>query len=256
MSEATDIAPADISPSELASRIEQTLAGALVAFDVDGVLAPLVDHADDSELLPGTRGALAGLADITEVAIISGRAIESLERLFSFPTGLHVIGSHGLEVRGDDAPVLDDDEQYTFEQLETIAARGVSAAGDGAWLEYKPASVVLHTREADQQLAASAVEAVINLASMIDGAQVKPGSNVVELLARTASKGDVLLGLAARLGRAPVVYLGDDVTDEDAFRVMAAGDISVRVGPGESAATYRLSGPDAVAELLTLLTAD
>lgn len=246
--------PVAISPDELAGLIRPHLGAALVAFDVDGVLAPLVEHADDSSLLPGTLDALSQLAAETTVAIVSGRALESLERLFGFPSALHVIGSHGLEVRGDDPPALDDDEQYTFDQLEIIGSRGVGAAGDGAWLEYKPASVVLHTRSADAALASSAVEAVTNLAAMIDGAQVKPGSDVVELLARNASKGDALLGLANRLDRRPIVYFGDDVTDEDAFRLMGDDDIAVRVGPGESAAGYRVTDPGAVSAVLAALT--
>lgn len=249
-------APTEVTPDALADLIRPQLADGLLAFDVDGVLAPLVDHADDSRLQPGVHEALAALADTAWVAIVSGRALESLERLFAFPANLHVIGSHGLEVRGADEPTLDDDEQYTFDQLEIIGARGVTAAGQGAWLEYKPVSVVLHTREADSALAAPAVEAVGNLARMIDGAQVKPGSDVVELLARTASKGDALLALAGRLGRAPITYFGDDVTDEDAFRMMADTDIAVRVGPGETAARYRLAGPTEVAALLDALTVD
>ena len=247
--------PIDVTSDELTELIRTHLADALVGFDVDGVLAPLVDHADDSRLLPGIHEALTSLARATTVAVVSGRALESLERLFEFPSELHVIGSHGLEVRGEAPPALDDDEQYTFEQLEVIGSRGVTAAGEGAWLEYKPASVVLHTRKAEPSLASRAVDAVTNLATMIDGAQVKPGSDVVELLARTASKGDALLALAKRLRRRPIIYFGDDVTDEDAFRVMSEPDISVRVGPGESAARYRLAGPADVAELVRALTA-
>jgi len=245
--------PADRTPAELAALVRPHLDTALVAFDVDGVLAPLVDHADDAELHDGVDEGLAALADRTTVAIVSGRALESLERLFGFPDEFHVIGSHGLEVRGDDEPTLDDDERYTFEQLEIIAIRGVAAAGAGAWLEYKPASVVLHTRTADAELAQPAIEAVTNLARMIDGAEVKPGSDVVELLARTANKGDALLHLAERHERSPVVYLGDDVTDEDAFRMMSPTDISVRVGPGDTAAAHRLHGTAAVAEFVATL---
>lgn len=247
-------APVDITPTELAELIRPVLDGGLVAFDVDGVLAPIVEHADDAVLSNGVHDSLTALSASADVAILSGRAVESLERLFAFPPVIHVIGSHGLEVRGGPAPVLDDDEQYTFDQLEIIASRGVDAAGTGAWLEYKPASVVMHTREADRELSDAAVQAVTNLARMIDGAQVKPGSAVVELLARPASKGDALLTLAADLGRSPIVYLGDDVTDEDAFAVMGPSDLSVRVGPGDSVAAYRLSGPDAVARLLAHLT--
>lgn len=246
---------ADIGPGELAGLMRPLINDGLLAFDVDGVLAPIVEHADDAMLTPGVRESLSSLSKVATVAIVSGRAIESLDRLFTFPSSLHVIGSHGLEVRGENAPTLDDDERFTFEQLEIIAARGVNAAGDGAWLEHKPASVVLHTRSADPILAERATTAVANLASAISGAQVKPGSGVVELLARTASKGEALLALAHRLGRAPIAYLGDDVTDEDAFRAMGDDDISVRVGAGESSARYRIADPTAAAELLRELVA-
>jgi trehalose-phosphatase len=247
-------APRDLTPAELAELIRPHLSSGLIAFDVDGVLAPLVGHADDARLSPGVHDLLSSLAGRATVGIVSGRAVESLERLFGFPAELRVFGSHGLEERGEAAAPLDDDEQYTFDQLEIIATRGADAAGEGAWLEFKPASVVLHTREADADRAAPAVEAVTNLARMIDGAQVTPGSGVVELLARTASKGDALQTLAEREGCSPIVYLGDDVTDEDAFALMGDADVSVRVGPGASVARYRLADPTAVVELLRALT--
>jgi trehalose-phosphatase len=242
-----------VRPEELVPIVGQALDDALVGFDIDGVLAPIVEHADDSRLVPGTNEVLASLAEHAAVAVLSGRSLESIERLFGFPEELHVIGSHGLEVRNAGPIDLDDHERYTFDQLEILGSKAVEAAGDGAWLEYKPASVVVHTRSADPRLAAPAIEAVSNLADMLDGAQVKPGSHVVELLARTASKGEALLALAERLDRTPVVFFGDDVTDEDAFRMMGPGDISVKVGPGTTAARYRLDGPIAVAEFLRLL---
>jgi trehalose-phosphatase len=242
-----------VTPTELAAVVAPTLGTALVGFDVDGVLSPIVEHADDARLTSGTLDALVALSARSEVAILSGRSLESLDRLFGFPAELHVIGSHGLEDR-DAGPIeLDDDERYTFEQLEILGTKAVEAAGSGAWLEYKPASVVVHTRSADPAPAAAAVDALTRLAGMIDGAQIKAGQEVVELLARTASKGTALLALAERLDRAPIVYLGDDVTDEDAFRLMAADDLSVRVGPGETAARFRLDGPDEVGEFLQLI---
>lgn len=243
-----------ITPRELADLVDDHLSDGLLAFDVDGVLAPIVEHADDSALLDGTLDALAGLTARTSVAIVSGRALESLERLFAFPPEVHVIGSHGLEVRGSEIVLLDANEQGTFEQLQLLAAEAVAAAGDGAWLEFKPASVVLHTRSADPELAARAVGSVSDLASMIDGAEVKAGRQVLELLARRSDKGTALRGLAGRLGRSPMIYFGDDVTDEDAFEVLVGGDITVRVGPGETAARYRLDHPAAVAEFLQHLT--
>jgi trehalose-phosphatase len=244
---------AAVTSRELADRVQPWLASGLLALDVDGVLAPIVEHADHAELTPGVAASLTHLAGRTTVAILSGRSLESLERLFGFPGDVYVIGSHGLEERGAEPTPLDDDEQFTFDQLEVLGARAATAAGEGAWLEYKPASVVLHTRLADPELAGPAVEAVTRFARVISGAQIKQGRAVVELLARTASKGDALLGLAARLGRAPIVFLGDDVTDEDAFRLMGTGDVSVRVGPGDTAARYRLADTAAVAEFLAAL---
>lgn len=242
------------TPGDLAELLRPLLDTALVGFDVDGVLAPLVDHADDSRLSPGVRESLARLAERTEVVILSGRSLGDLERLFAFPAGLHVVGSHGLEGRGDGDVSLDGDEQYVLDQLVTLGKKTVEAAGEGAWLEYKPASVVVHTRAADPAVADPALAAVHRLAAMIDGAQVKPGHHVLELLARSASKGEALVGLGTRLERAPLIFFGDDVTDEDAFALMGDDDISVRVGDGDTLARYRLRGPAAVAGFLERLT--
>lgn len=254
MPEAEASEASEITPEALAARVRPVLDVGLLAFDIDGVLAPLVEHADDSELLPGTHQSLEQLAERTEVAIVSGRSLESIERLFEFPPELHVIGSHGLEVRGAQPVELSDDERYRRAQIEILGQRAVSAAGEGAWLEHKPASMVLHTRAADDEVAIAAVEALINLIEMIDGVQIKRGHDVVEMLARTASKGSALTDLMEHTARSPLVYLGDDLTDEDVFKMMNGdGDISVRVGPGDTAARFRLAGPDAVVEFLDLL---
>ncbi|MEZ5295263.1 MAG: trehalose-phosphatase [Ilumatobacteraceae bacterium] len=237
----------DITPERPAAEVAPVLGSALIGFDVDGVLAPIVEKAHDAALSPGVLDELERLAMRARVVIVSGRSVGDLDR-FSFPPTLEVVGSHGLERRGMPPLALDDDERYTFEQLELLATRAVDAAGEGAWLEYKPASVVIHVREADRELAERAIEAVGNLASMIDGAHVKHGHMVCELLARTGSKGDAISEL--REPGQPVVFLGDDVTDESVFEAMVDGDLGVRVGDGETAAGYRLSGPDAVVEFL------
>ena len=95
------ITPSPITPAQLAEVIAPMLDSALVGFDVDGVLAPLVEHADASRLSPGVAESLAALSARTTGAILSGRSLESLERLFDFAANLYVIGSHGLEMRGD-----------------------------------------------------------------------------------------------------------------------------------------------------------
>ncbi len=242
-----------ITPSDLAELLVRYLDRGLFGFDVDGVLSPLVDHADQSVLGPGIDAALTALTAHAHIAVVSGRSLSSLDRVFGFDESIIVIGSHGLEWRGTAPIALDDDETYTLDQLTIIGTKTVEAIGDGAWLEHKPASVVVHTRQADPALIGPALAAATRLAQMIDGAQIKAGHQVVEFLARSTSKGDALHQLADQLNAAPIIYLGDDVTDEEAFKMLGPDDVTVRVGPGATAAHYRLDGPDEVAATLNTL---
>ncbi len=244
-----------VTVRELAALLRPVLDRGLIGFDVDGVLAPIVEHADQSQLSPGVAAALDRLVERIPVIILSGRSLESLERLFCLAPTIQVVGSHGLEVRGASAVALDHDEQRTFDQLRVLGGKAVEAIGKGAWLEHKPASVVVHTRAADERVVQPAIDALVHLVGLVDGASVKYGHCVVELLARTASKGSALLAFAQSIDRSPVAYFGDDLTDEDAFQLMEGDDVSVRVGPGSTAARFRLADTAAVAELLELLVA-
>ncbi len=247
--------PIDVSPIELAAFCRRWLDGAIVGFDVDGVLAPLVDHADDAVLTPGVGAALEQLATKTTVAIVSGRSLESLERLFGFGSDLLVIGSHGAERRGAPPPKLDEREAARLDALRQLASETVVAVGDGAWVEEKPTSVVVQTRMADPASVDGPIAELHRRASEVEGAVIKPGSNVVELLARSVDKGRALRHLADELNQPVHIFVGDDVTDEDAFGALDDPGLSVRVGPGETSAAYRLADPDEVAVLIGELAA-
>lgn len=247
-----DARGAAISPGELADRVADRLPGALVGFDVDGVLAPLVDHVDDSVLSDGVADALTHLATRAHVALLSGRSLASLAGLLDFPPGLHVVGSHGLELHGGAQVALTDAEQDAYEVVTSLARRAADECGPGAWLEYKPASVVVHTRRADEPVD-DAIDALIAAVTVDPAVTVKVGHDVVELMVRATDKGSALLALAARLHTTSLVFLGDDRTDEDAFARMTPHDISVKVGPGETLATWRLAGPPEVAQFVELL---
>ena len=81
----------------------------------------------------------------------------------------------------------------------------------------------------------------------------KPGKEVLELAVTDADKGSAVLRLRDDLGAAATVYLGDDRTDEDAFRALSPGDLTVKVGEGETVARYRVADPAAVLLLLEAL---
>ena len=83
----------ETTPSELARLVEPLLSNALIAFDVDGVLAPIVERADHAQLTPGVLDALGRLGERSSVAIISGRAIADLERLFAVNSPQHRLGN-------------------------------------------------------------------------------------------------------------------------------------------------------------------
>jgi trehalose-phosphatase len=217
----------------------------LTAFDVDGVLAPIVGHAADAALLPGLLVALGALRKATPVGIVSGRNLENLAR-FGFPDTFLVAGSHGAERRGRTLPPLTPPEARCLDRLRTLADRAAHDAGPGAWVEVKPTGVVLHVREADPAAAAPAVNTLETAATAVAGAHVKLGHRVVELTARPASKAAAIAEMRTETNAAAVSFVGDDLTDEDVFASLGPGDLGVRVGPGTTSARRRLRDPDAV----------
>jgi trehalose 6-phosphate phosphatase len=236
----------EVPPDELAALTAAGPGRLLVGLDVDGVLAPIVDRADRARLLPGVTDVLASLGALTPVAVISGRSLVDLEERYSFPSAVTVVGSHGLETRGEEPLTLSDSERRRLAELVEVAERARGIAGAGAWLEHKPASVVLHLREARAQSADRATHMLVQAARRIDGAHVKLGHYVVELFARAASKATAIAALRDRIGASCVAFAGDDRTDEEVFCMLEGTDVTVRVGPGDTAARFRLPDPSGV----------
>ncbi len=240
-------------PDEIAARAAALRRPLLVGLDVDGVLAPIVGHADDAVLLPGMLTALRGLAERVPVAVVSGRTVEDLQR-FGFPDDVEVFGLHGMERDGERTVELGHQEQQRLDRLVTLASAAAEQAGEGAWVEVKPASVVLHVREASPEDGARSAADLRERAADVTGVHVLPGHGVVELLTRATSKARAVAELREELASAAVVFVGDDRTDEEVFVALGDGDCSIRVGPGETAARHRLAGPPEVLRFLTALT--
>jgi trehalose-phosphatase len=242
-------------PAELADLVASAPRPLLIGLDVDGVLAPLVDHAHDAVLLGGTLEAVSAVAQLegVHVAVASGRSLDGLTQ-FGFGPDVIVIGSHGMESRERPMERLTDTERARLTTLDHLTIAAVERAGDGAWIERKPASVVLHVRQADRALGLEAMDSLRSDAEHIDGASAKAGSNVLELFTRHTDKGTALMALDARLGAATTVFVGDDITDEDAFACLGAGDIAVKVGGSDTIAPHRLRDPHAVLAWLRALT--
>jgi len=113
----------------------------------------------------------------------------------------------------------------------------------------KPASVAVHVRSVpDAEVGVALLERVRTTAEPF--LTLKPGKAVLELAVTDADKGSALRRLRTELGAAAVIYLGDDVTDEDGFRALQPGDVGIKVGDGETAAAYRIANPAAVIAVL------
>ena len=240
----------------------------LVASDFDGVLAPLGDDPSASRPTPAATAALDRLAATpgarVRLALVSGRTLDSLGALAQAPPGTLLIGSHGAE-RGEmvaaAASLAPGVVPTPFELSATEAAlldqvraglEEVAAGVEGAWVEHKPSAAVLHTRLASPEDSARAADAADALGVALGG-HTMSGKDVVEVAVVATSKGQALTALREELGATAVFYMGDDVTDERAFEALGPDDLTVKVGPGDTAAQFRVPDPDAAASVLAAL---
>lgn len=229
----------------------------LVASDFDGVLAPLVHDPMASRALPGTIESLEGLAALpsTYAAVVSGRDLETLTLLTGLgDSAVTRIGSHGAETSSIGTDGLTADQQLALHRVTDDLKDLCGSLPPGAGLEFKPTAVVLHTRRmADASAAREAEAAALEVTTRHTGLHVLHGKHVVEVSVVRADKGSALVALRDEVGADVVAYFGDDVTDEDAFRALGPDDLTVKVGPGETAARFRVDSPEDAAEALRLV---
>jgi trehalose-phosphatase len=226
----------------------------LVGCDFDGTIAPLVDDPARATGNPDSLRALRLLAGLphTHVAVVSGRSLRDLALLSRLPSEVHLVGSHGSEFDVGISIDLDDAARERLadvsRELDKLAQRH-----DGIGLEVKPASIALHYRTADRETASAVVDAVLKGPASREGVYVKHGKMVVELSVVHANKGDSIRRLRQEVGASAVVFLGDDVTDEDVFATLAGPDLGIKVGDGDTHAAQRIADTDQVAQVLAKL---
>lgn len=242
-------------PQELTTALAAVAAAPrlLVATDFDGVLAPFVVDPMDSRAQPGTLEALTALAaaPATWSAVVSGRDLATLDELTGLAgSTVTRIGSHGAQSsRGGDLP---EGTAAAIAALRGAVEAAVAAREPRIRLEHKPAAVVLHTRGLPDDVLPTAA-AIADEAAAAPGVTHLAGKGVHELSVLRADKGTALRELASALGVDATVYLGDDVTDEHAFAVLGEGDLGIKVGAGETAASARVDDATAVPEILATL---
>jgi trehalose-phosphatase len=233
-----------------------------VFLDYDGVLTPIVDDPAKATLDREGRAAVVRAAEHVPVAVISGRDLDDVRAMIDVP-GLAYAGSHGFDMLLPDG----ERERYGEEFLADLdqAEQELRKALDdtaGVRVERKAFAIAVHTRQArgpdERERAHAAVAAV---AARHPRLRVTGGKHVEELRPGIEwDKGRALSRLMAVLDldlqtHAPI-YVGDDITDEDAFAAIAETGIGVVVAEQEdrdTLAALRLDEPAETAELLDLI---
>jgi trehalose 6-phosphate phosphatase len=222
----------------------------LLAFDFDGTLAPIVEDRTQAQMRPETVALLRATALLYPCAVISGRSrCDVAGRVADVPLAA-VIGNHGAE------PGLGPLDRSLFAEVRTWAdeLRRALADAEGVEIEDKRFSIALHYRQARSWQ--DAEQRILAAIARLDGAATFGGHAVVNVVPlRAPTKGDALRTLVARTGAKVATYVGDDRTDEEAFRSDVVA-ISIRVGEcSDSAAQYFLPDQAQVDELLRQLIA-
>ncbi|GGS16221.1 trehalose-phosphatase [Actinokineospora fastidiosa] len=247
---------AEALPAELRRAIVQIARTPrlLVACDYDGTLAPIVEDPENARPLPESVHALRALAGLheTTAAVISGRALRDLATLSRLPSEVHLVGSHGSEFDVGFVHAIDADARRLHRRLEADLA--ILVEGEpGVQLEIKPASIAVHVRRAEPDVAARVLDAVRKGPCTWDGVHVTEGKAVIELAVLQTDKGHALDVLRHQAGATATVFVGDDVTDEKAFARISGPDLGIKVGEGVSLAGYRIDDPTTVATVLAFL---
>ena len=240
-----------LSPEGL-QRIRDFIRGrALLAFDIDGTLAPIVGKPWDARIPDKLQSYLASLSARAVVAIVTGRAIADARRMLTFRPR-YLIGNHGAEgVPGVDASARNFDA-ICRGWLAALYAEGAALSPPaGIVVEDKTYSLALHYRHAgDVDVARQWLEK--HALALSPRPRLVPGKFVLNLLPPGAPhKGDALLALLAHSGLPRALYVGDDVTDEDVFRLGSPPVLPVCVAPGsESLSDLFLASQSEIEPLL------
>jgi trehalose 6-phosphate phosphatase len=221
-----------------------------VFLDVDGTLLHLAPTPDAVTVSGRTIALLKTLYAATggALALISGRPLQDLDQLFS-PLTLPAAGLHGLERRDAAGVVHRHEPGGGGLQREMHLLREFASLHPGIVIEDKKMSIAIHYRAAPDQESAVTSLARRCVEQLGPAYCLQLGKMVAEIRPSGRDKGTALREFLQEqpfAGRTPV-FVGDDVTDEDAFGfVNELGGNSVKVGDGETRARWRLDGPDAV----------
>lgn len=230
----------------------------LILSDFDGTLNELFLHPDDSRLPDPIRALLTGLALRASIGIITGRGLHDIVPRVG-EAGWAYAGNHGLEIRGPGLEYMDPVAILGVDLLRSVTdaiSRDVEGV-PGVLIENKRLTASIHFRQVPGEWHPRVRGAVGDaLGPHSAHFELFSGHAVLEIRPKAVgNKGTAARWLVERLGGPdiPVIFMGDDRTDEDAFRALP-GAITVKVGPpAGTAARYFVDSPREVERFLRWL---
>jgi trehalose-phosphatase len=231
----------------------------LLLLDYDGTLAPFQDDRMQALPWPGVTERLDQLSTLPSVrlALVTGRSARELASLVPLRRPIEIWGSHGREHLAANgaysAAELPPRQQTALDELE----RAMVSAGFAPQVERKPASLAAHWRVLDSTGAArieQIAREVYRAHGQRAGLQLLIFDGGIELRSDAINKGHAVLHMVKQFPTATAAYLGDDLTDEDAFAALRGQGLTilVRQEPRPTHAAWWLRPPE---ELITFLDA-
>lgn len=229
----------------------------VLLLDYDGTLAPFRVERSETRPYEGVGGLLTAIrAQGTRIVIVSGRAARDVARLAPLAGGVEIWGSHGWERLLPNGTYSANPLPPAAVRTMETAERWLLEAGLRSRMEKKPAGLAVHWRGLEP-LAVESLRGLVEprFATLAESGPVHavPFDGGLELRPRGRDKGTVVEAILREEPTAAVAFLGDDLTDEDAFRVLKGKGLGVlvRQEPRPTAADALLEPPDGLLGFLT-----
>ena len=229
--------------------------GVLCVFDFDGTLAAIVDQPENAFISIEIAHRLAKLSSLTQVAVLTGRSIEDVRKRLRFKPAF-IIGNHGLEGLPGWERKAAAYEKCCREWQSTLINQfhrcGMRA---GVWIEDKRYSLAIHYRQAEEDHAVVEKRVKACISTLVPSPYIIEGKCVFNLLPDHANNKGTALEYLMRTVKAPrALYIGDDITDEDVFKLTHPSVLSIRVeSHSQSAAAFYLRQRLEMIELLDVI---
>ncbi|HZH74028.1 MAG TPA: trehalose-phosphatase [Mariniphaga sp.] len=219
--------------------------------DYDGTLTPIVQNPDDAVISEEMKNVLKDCASVFTVAAVSGRDMDDLQQKIGLNELIYA-GSHGFRISGPDGLYHEHEKTREIlpllDQFEKDLQLEFNNKIKGVQFERKRYAIAIHYRNASMEDYPEIKKKVIKLLQGSESLKMDEGKKIIEVKpAIEWDKGKAVLWILEKLGLTDKnkyipIYIGDDTTDEDAYKSLTGWGLGIQVGPGaeSSAAQYRI----------------